>query len=355
MKTCNVYIFSLEDDEQHRAMVRETLRAIRAIKLEPGELYIPRTFIFEDATEEPLSKTISECKYGRPDIIVSIGLSITQSLAELYKKIEPVSTIFIGIYDPVANGLVHSLERPGGYMSGVRRGAPCSQEFIREKFKPLVPAIQKIFMPYDTRLNQPLFSIEVVVRNLAKEFQGLGCEVILQGVHGSKEAIEVVKKQLASVHAVAGFGLHFDTERAVSYACGMSKRVFISDRDEFGFENGAALTVMFEKPMLLYTSVVQMIRNFWWHRKTPSTQAVVTVHLDPKHIVVNRFMLPYWASYIADVILADESKTTVTNYWPDGPLDFDDRRAAQEGINVENDRKLDRLLDQLFLLQDCLF
>jgi len=323
--------------------------------LEPGELYIPRTFIFEDVTEDLLLKTISECKYDRPDIIVSVGISITACLSQLYKKIEPISTIFTGIFDPVGRGIIDSFERPGGCMSGVRWGCPVIDDFICKTFKPVVPVIKKIFMPYDTRLDQINYSIEAVVTGIAKELQALGCEVILQAVASRKEAIELVKKNLGMVHAVAGFGIHFDTEQEASYLCGMSKRIFISERGDFGFKNGASITAMFEDHLILYRSIVQMMRNFWWYRKSPNAHPVMTVRLKPSHIVVNRFMLPYWASYIADVILADESKTTVTNYWPDGPLDFNDRRVAQEGVNVENNRKLDRLLDQLFLLQDCLF
>jgi len=165
MKTCNLYIFSLED-EHHRTIVREALQAIRAIKLESGELYIPRTFIFDDVTEELLLEAISECKYGRPDIIVSVGVSITTCLSQLYKKIEPINTIFMGVYDPVGRGIIDSFERPGGSMSGVRWDMPQSYDLVRKTFEPLGPVMKKIFMPYDTRLSQPDFCIKAIVTNI---------------------------------------------------------------------------------------------------------------------------------------------------------------------------------------------
>ncbi|MEI7580402.1 MAG: ABC transporter substrate binding protein [bacterium] len=320
MKTCNVYILALSDEQEHLTIVRQTMAAMRQMVREPGEAYSPRMFFIDDTKEETFLNIINETKYGRPNIIVSIGLSITLGLSELYKKIEPISTIFIGIYDPVAYELVNSLERPGGCMSGVRREIPRAREFIREKFKPLVPAIQKIFMPYDTRLDQRNFSIEAVIRGFAEEFQGLGCEVIMQEVHSRKEAIESVKKNLQHVHAVAGFGLHFDTEQEVSYECGMSKRIFVSDRDEFGFEHGASLTIMLEGSMLLYVSVAQMIRNFWWHRKTPSTQAVVTLHLNPVNIFLNSFILPYWAFDSLLPILKNHPEIIFKNWWVNPPI-----------------------------------
>jgi hypothetical protein len=240
-------------------------------------------------------------------------------------------------------------------MSGVRWDIPQSYDLVRKTFEPLGPVMKKIFMPYDTRLSQPDFCIKAIVTNIAKEFQGLGCEVILQAVRSKKEAIAAVKKQLATVHAVAGFGLHFDTEKEISYICGMSKRIFISDRGDFGFENGASIASMPEDPSLLYTSITQMIRNFWWHRKSPSTHAVITLYPEAKFNLVNRFMLPYWASYIMDNIPVDEELSVVTNYWPDCPLKFNDMSVEQDSANAENDAKLNKLLDQLFLLQDCLF
>jgi hypothetical protein len=320
MKTCNIYIISLDDELHHRTIVRETLAAMRAIVREPGEAYFPRMFFIDDTKEETLLGVINESKYGRPDIIVSVGLGIALGLDELYKKIEQINTIFTGIHDPVAYGLINSLEKPGGCMSGVRWALPESQEFYREKCKLLVPAIKKIFMPYDIRLDQRNYSIEAVVTEIAKAFRALGCEVILQGVSSRIEAIDAVKKQLASVHAVAGMGLHFDTEQEVSYACGMSKRIFISDRGEFGFEHGASIAVMPEDPSLLYTSITQMIRNFWWHRKHPSTHPVITLHEKPRYIFVNSFILPYWAFDVLLPILDSTPDVIFQNIWIGPPI-----------------------------------
>jgi|GEM_PF-4836948 len=322
MKACNIYIISLDDEQEHRIIVRETLAAVRAIVREPGEAYFPRMFFIDDTKEETLLGVINESKYGRPDIIISVGLSITLGLSELYKTIEPINTIFTGIYDPVAYELVYSLERPGGSMSGIRYKIPESQEFYSKTFGPLVPAMKKIFMPYDTRLDQRNYSIKTIIETIAQEFQRLGCEVIVKGVASKSEAIASVKEHLKEVHAIAGMGLHFDTEQEASYACGMSKRIFMSDRGDFSFENGASVAIMSEDSTLLYTSIVQMIRNFWWHRKSPSTQAVVTLPVKPMYIFVNSFILPYWAFDVLLPIFNNHSEIVFKNCWVNRPIQF---------------------------------
>jgi len=305
---------------QHRMIVSDTLKMVRSLTRDPGEAYFPRMFFIDDTKEETLLGVINESKYGRPDIIVSVGLGIALGLAELYKKIEPINTIFTGIYDPVAYGLVHSLERPGGCMSGVQWVVPTSYGFFREKFESLAPAIKKIFMPYDTRLDQRNFSIKAMVVSIAEEFEILGCEVILQEVHGRKGALDAVKKQLATTHAIAGFGLHMDTEEAASYACGMSKRIYMSLQGDFGFESGAAITVMPEDSTLLCRSVVQMIRNFWWHRKSPSTHPVIRLLDKPKQVFVNNFILPYWAFDLLLPILNSTPDVIFQNIWIGPPI-----------------------------------
>jgi hypothetical protein len=320
MKTCNLYIIGLDDEMQHRMIVSDTLKMVRSLTREPGEAYFPRMFFIDDTKEETLLGVINESKYGRPDIIVSVGLSIALGLAELYKKIEPINTIFTGIYDPVAYGLINSLERPGGCMSGVRWEIPQSQEFYGKTFAPLVPAIKKIFMPYDTRLDQRNYSVAAMTLNIAEQFKILGCEVVMQEVRSRKEALDAVKKQLSTVHAIADFGLHMDTVEEVSYICGMSKRIFISNQGDFGFESGAAMTVMPEDSTLLCTAITQMIRNFWWHRKSPSTHPVITLHEKPRQVFVNSFILSYWAFDLVLPILSNAPDVVLQNIWIGPPI-----------------------------------
>jgi hypothetical protein len=320
MKACNVYIISLDDEMQHRIAVRGTCEVIGELVLEEGEVYVPRMFFIDEATEEALLEVINGSKYGQPDIIISIGLSITLCLAELYKKIEPISTIFTGIYDPVAYNIVQSLERPGGCMSGVRFELSDSDEFIRQNFKVLVPAIETIFMPYDTRLDQLNFSIKRAAEGVAKIFESLGCKVVLQAVSGRDQAIQAVQDNMRTTHAVADFGLHIDTTRDVAYVCGMNKRIFISQYGEFGFQHGASLTVMPKDPNLLYQSMVQMLRNVWWHRKNIGTQAIVTVYEEPGHVVLNTFILPYWAFDLLFPLLKNHPEIICKNCWISPPV-----------------------------------
>jgi hypothetical protein len=320
MKTCNLYIIGLDDEMQHRMIVSDTLKMVRSLTRDPGEAYFPRMFFIDDTKEETLLGVINESKYGRPDIIVSVGLGIALGLAELYKKIEPINTIFTGIYDPVAYGLINSLERPGGCMSGVRWELPEPHNFINNKFGPLVPVIKKIFMPYDTRLDQRNYSIEALTTHIAEQFRSLGCEVVMQEVRSRKEALDAVKKHLSTVHAVADFGLHMDTVQEVSYICGMSKRIFISNQGDFGFESGAAITVMPEDSTLLCKAVTQMIRNFWWHRKSPSTHPVTRLQDKPRQVFVNNFLLPYWAFDLLLPIMNSTPDVVFQNVWIGPPI-----------------------------------
>ncbi len=320
MKACNVYIISLDDELQHRIIVSEILTAIKALACDAGEAYIPHMFFVDEPNAENLLGIINGSKYGRPDIIVSVGLSITLGLAELYKTIDPISTLFVGIYDPVAYELVNSLEKPGGWMTGVRWEIPDSHDFIRQTFKPLVPAMKKIFMPYDLRLDQLNYSIEKVVIDVAKVFEELGCEVMLQAVDSKEALIEAVKDHLQSCHAIVDFGLHFDTVQDVSYICGIAKRIFISQHGEFGFDNGASVVVMPEDSMLLCKAISKQIKSFWWHRKALAGQAVISLNEEYVHVCINSFMLPYWAFDLLLPLLNSFGGIVFKNCWVRSPI-----------------------------------
>jgi hypothetical protein len=56
-----------------------------------------------------------------------------------------------------------------------------------------------------------------------------------------------------------------------------------------------------------------MIRNFWWHRKSPSIHPVITLHEKPRQVFFNSFILSYWAFDLVLPILSNAPDVVLQN------------------------------------------
>ncbi|MDQ5891098.1 MAG: putative tryptophan/tyrosine transport system substrate-binding protein [Candidatus Dependentiae bacterium] len=100
---------------------------------------------------------------SRPDLIISVGATSTQILHELLQKRQlAIPVVYVGVNDPVRIGLIESLERPGGSMTGVA-----------EYFDPLAsarlvlivkPGVRDILIPYDSAGATVDMVIEAIVK-----------------------------------------------------------------------------------------------------------------------------------------------------------------------------------------------
>jgi putative ABC transport system substrate-binding protein len=97
----------------------------------------------------------------KPDLLYCVGSASAQACARLTRTI-PV--VFAEVGDPVALGLVKSLARPGGNVTGMANlRAELSAKRL-ELFKETVPSLRRVLITYDPREPEEVEAVEVARR-----------------------------------------------------------------------------------------------------------------------------------------------------------------------------------------------
>ena len=110
---------------------------------------------------------------SRPEVIV---VSSTLGAVETKKAATSIPVIFIGVPDPQGNGLVTSLARPGGNITGLARTAdegqiPKTVQLLRE-FVPGVTRMAVLWNPGAANAEQPT-KFELVINLVAAKALGI--------------------------------------------------------------------------------------------------------------------------------------------------------------------------------------
>jgi putative ABC transport system substrate-binding protein len=118
----------------------------------------------------------------RPDVIVTPVSAAASKAAQTATNQIPI--VFIGAGDPVGSGLVQSLARPGGNVTGV---ADLEADLVPKRmeiFRDLIPGLKRVLVPYDAA-NADAVAQMAVVRVAA---QRLGLTLLERPVRGEEEA-----------------------------------------------------------------------------------------------------------------------------------------------------------------------
>ncbi len=164
----------------------EGLRAgIKAEGLEEGRdvRFDVRSTGAEDRTVAPLAAAIAR---ETPDVIVAVGEKETRAAQAAAPK-TPV--VFIQIPDPVAIGLVTSVARPGGHVTGV---ADLRTELVPKRLelaKELMPNLRRVLVVYDA---QDAASAAAAQKAQATA-PSLKLNVVVRAVRTQEEAVRELK------------------------------------------------------------------------------------------------------------------------------------------------------------------
>jgi hypothetical protein len=291
--------------------------------LRVGEAYQPQLVLVREDTPEAVRAVLSKahCNW-----IVSIGSRMTTTLHGLFKEINPIPTTFLGILDPVERGLINSLERPGGWMSGVRTLDVTPQSYAyegsQECLRFLLPVSPKILMPYDLAAwgEDQATAVQDNVMGVAAELTRMGFEPVVKQVSGREEALACVKKYQAECLVISSSWLPPEFESELVYQCGMvyPKRIVVSSNERDGLRHGAALLVRRKKPVIVIPDLVRMVRQGWYEHIWPGVQPVNTTEYaatDPMELVVNPFMLPTLPVKVYEE-LKNSPDVVIENKWP---------------------------------------
>jgi putative ABC transport system substrate-binding protein len=97
---------------------------------------------YADGHDERLLALAAELVALKPDLLVAFGPQVAVALKSATTTI-PI--VFVAVFDPVALGLVQSLSRPGGNVTGLATYAP--GDFLAKRieiFRELIPGASKI-------------------------------------------------------------------------------------------------------------------------------------------------------------------------------------------------------------------
>ncbi|KDR94609.1 putative ABC transport system substrate-binding protein [Peptoclostridium litorale DSM 5388] len=122
----------------------------------------------------PTAQTIADgFVSSKKDMIVAIATPCAQTALNATKDIPIIVT---AITDPVGAGLVNSLEKPGGNVTGTSDATPIDKQF--SLIKSLIPNAKKIGIIYNTSEANSVVQVE----NAKKAAQELGFEIVEAGI-----------------------------------------------------------------------------------------------------------------------------------------------------------------------------
>jgi putative ABC transport system substrate-binding protein len=209
-----VYVIGWISPQKLTAQGIYSMTVVRAGLRERGWVEGSNFVLFRrDAGGDPtrLDAAVAEIIQLKPDVIVTFGLAAMAAR----RATETIPIVIAGITDPVNLGLVPSLARPGGNVTGVSLG-----EFLRGKlmqiFKEMVPEMRRVAILDDVgHLKRPLRTTEIP--------PALGLEVTTFTIesrrHLEQVFVSISRGQFDAVYAPGGdvtyAGRHFIGEQAL--------------------------------------------------------------------------------------------------------------------------------------------
>jgi putative tryptophan/tyrosine transport system substrate-binding protein len=139
MRRIGVLIARAESDPEGQRYAAAFLRGLAALGWVPGQnVEIEYRWQAGDTSQaQALAKELVEL---RPDILVA---NATPSLAAMWQATRTIPIIFIGVADPVGQGFVPSLARPGGNMTGFGLEEPSMGAKWVELLKEISPRVAR--------------------------------------------------------------------------------------------------------------------------------------------------------------------------------------------------------------------
>ncbi len=143
-KECRVVILMLADWPFHQVMANYLLDQINATD---RGLYTASVCCMNPDTEAIKSKVHELLDEQRADVFITIGGICARATKKVLDEVGGHPMVFIGLRDPVGEGLASSFEKPGFCSSGIVRESP-SLLSVAKSFVPLLPVVKSVLVPY---------------------------------------------------------------------------------------------------------------------------------------------------------------------------------------------------------------
>lgn len=138
-------------------------------------------------------QTISEQLIDGNDIVLAIATPSAQSLATVSNE-TPI--VFTAVTDPLSAGLVESIEKPGGLLTGTSDQAPIDKQV--ELLGQAVPDAKTVGILYTTSERNS----EVQVEQAKELLEKAGYKVVVKGITSSNEVQDATTSMMKDVDAL---------------------------------------------------------------------------------------------------------------------------------------------------------
>lgn len=130
---------------------------------------------------------------AKKDMIVAIA---TPSAQAAYNATKDIPIVFTAVTDPVSAGLVASLDKPGGNVTGSSDAAPMEKQF--ELIKTLVPNVKKLGVIYNTSEANSVVQVDQAKSIAAK----LGLEIVEVGITSVNDIDQALNSAIGNIDAL---------------------------------------------------------------------------------------------------------------------------------------------------------
>ncbi len=220
------------------------------------------------------------------DVIITMGKVCSLATQEVLDEVGGFPALFVGVRNPLGEGLIASYDRPGKSMTGaLRESAPSLA--VAEKFACFFPAVRAVFIPYsaaDTHLIQQAMEIK-------KYLTVIGMQVFAVPIEDDESALmKLIDEYSSRVQAIIFLeGCYSNAlQESVAYYCWEKCLVFCGS----GMSAiGAGASCAFGGDInQVARDAYQLLREFW-EKGTPISILPVRVARDNQEFYVNIDML----------------------------------------------------------------
>lgn len=113
-RSLGVLNYYAESDSHSQYMIQYLTTALSARGWQDGQ-NLGITWLWADADSDRLARLAGELAAKAPDVIFSYSTSATLEIA---RRTKDIPVVFFQVSDPVGNGMVETLSRPGGNLTG---------------------------------------------------------------------------------------------------------------------------------------------------------------------------------------------------------------------------------------------
>ena len=110
-----------------------------------------------DGVTERVPSLLAELVNLRPDVLVAYSTPVAQAAR---RAVTNIPIVFVAVSDPVASGIVASLARPGGNVTGVSNHLPATTPKLLEFLKEIHPTATRVVVVHDPTNDGKLLEVK---------------------------------------------------------------------------------------------------------------------------------------------------------------------------------------------------